>query len=44
MTVDDALQHVEDALDRRLLKVGVVTEGVVRGWPKPKRKGGKGIK
>ena len=38
LLVDDALEVVEDAIDRRTLQVGVVTEGIVRGWPKPKRK------
>ena len=38
LLVDDALEVVEDAIDRRTLQVGVVTEGIARGWPKPKRK------
>ena len=36
LLVDDALEVVEDAIDRRTLQVGVVTEGIVRGWPKPR--------
>ena len=41
LLVDDALEVVEDALDRRMLRIGVVTEGIIRGWPKQKKRRGK---
>ena len=40
-SVDDALEVVEDALDRRRIRVDVVAEGVARGWPKAEEAPGK---